>query len=89
MIDTFGSRNLEKYESRFLNDKKNEKLRTVSHSNKLFSLSRLYLSNRGHMSIHVPTMVIASSNRLGTRGSSILPSAMALLRSEALALTSL
>src|SRR5262245_61898688 len=40
------------------------------------------------MSMQVPTMVIASSRRLGTRGSSILPSAMAFLRSRSRAFTS-
>jgi hypothetical protein len=60
---------------------------TISHSKRLFSRSRLYLSNRGHMSIHVPTMFIASSSRLGTRGSSILPSAMAVFFSISRAFT--
>jgi hypothetical protein len=40
------------------------------------------------MSIHVPTMVIASSNRFGTRGSSMVPSAIALFLSASRALTS-
>lgn len=65
-----------------------EKIRTTSQLNKLFSRSRRYLSNRGHMSLHVPTMVIASSRRFGTCGSSILPSAIAVFLSTSRALTS-
>ena len=38
--------------------------------------------------MHVPTIVIASSNRLGTKGSSMAPSAIALFLSASRALTS-
>jgi hypothetical protein len=65
-----------------------KKIRTTSQLNKLFSRSRRYRSNRGHMSLHVPTMVIASSRRFGTCGSSILPSAIAFFLSTSRALTS-
>jgi hypothetical protein len=54
---------------------------TASNGSTWFPCSRIYLSNRGHMSMHVPTIVIASSSRLGTLGSSIVPSAIALWRS--------
>ena len=85
VVDSLCSGYLGFNQSSFLRSRENH---TISQSNRCFSRSRLYLSNRGHIFRHVPTIVIASSNRFGTRGSSILPSAIACFRSASRAFTS-
>ncbi|KIM79305.1 hypothetical protein PILCRDRAFT_562858 [Piloderma croceum F 1598] len=87
MIDSFRSRYLEQ-DQRRLHTTSRGWIHTVSHSNRLFSRSRRYRSNRGAISKHVPTRLIASSRRFGMSGSSILPSAIAFLRSTSRAFTS-
>lgn len=88
MIYTFCARYLRQYKRRFSSNARDLKRpRTTSNRSRLFSRSLRYLSKRGHISMHVPIMVIAWSSRLGTRGSSILPSAIARFRSASRALT--
>jgi hypothetical protein len=89
VVDTFGSRDLTSNQRKYLACLRLESSsHTISHSTRLFSRSRRYRSNRGHISMHVPTIVIASSSRLATLGSSILPSAIASFRSTSRAFTS-
>src|SRR5260221_4910383 len=67
VVDFLCSGYLEFNQSSFLCSSEIKGNHTISHSNRCFSRSRLYLSNRGHIFRHVPTIVIASSNRFGTR----------------------
>lgn len=53
-----------------------EKSRTRSRRSTAFWYSRSSRSNSGHMSSHVPRKLVASSSRIGLRGSGIRPRLM-------------